>query len=92
MNSASSSNSRTVQLQDRRVLGYAEFGDPTGSVLLYFRGHPGSRFETGFLAAEAVRARVRLIGIDRPGMGLSSYKSGRKILDWPDDVIELATA
>jgi pimeloyl-ACP methyl ester carboxylesterase len=25
-------------------------------------------------------------------MGLSSYKSGRKILDWPNDVVELAAA
>lgn len=33
---------------------------------------------------------IRVIGIDRPGMGLSDYKSHRKLLDWPDDVIALA--
>jgi pimeloyl-ACP methyl ester carboxylesterase len=31
-----------------------------------------------------------LIGIDRPGMGLSTYKANRHFLDWPDDVVELA--
>jgi pimeloyl-ACP methyl ester carboxylesterase len=40
----------------------------------------------------AQRLNVRVIGIDRPGMGLSDYKSNRKLLNWPDDVIELADA
>jgi len=33
-----------------------------------------------------------VIGIDRPGIGLSDYKPRRKLLDWSDDVIELANA
>jgi pimeloyl-ACP methyl ester carboxylesterase len=32
------------------------------------------------------------IAPDRPGLGLSDLKRGRKILDWPADVIELADA
>ena len=44
------------------------------------------------LAEPAERASVRLIGVDRPGIGLSDFKPGRKILDWVDDVIELADA
>ncbi|OGD04935.1 hypothetical protein A2379_04115 [Candidatus Amesbacteria bacterium RIFOXYB1_FULL_47_13] len=31
-----------------------------------------------------------MISTDRPGIGLSDYKENRKLLDWPDDVIELA--
>ena len=38
----------------------------------------------------ARRLGICVIGIDRPGMGLSDYKPGRKLLDWPDDVLELA--
>jgi pimeloyl-ACP methyl ester carboxylesterase len=80
----------THQLHDGRTLGYAEFGKPEGRALFYFHGHPGSRLEARFLAAEAEAAGVRLIGVDRPGMGLSTFKSGRRLLDWPDDLIELA--
>jgi pimeloyl-ACP methyl ester carboxylesterase len=80
----------TVRLRDGRALGYSEYGHANGPVLLYFHGHPGSRLEARFLAGAADQAGVRLIGIDRPGMGLSSYQPRRRILDWPDDVLELA--
>jgi pimeloyl-ACP methyl ester carboxylesterase len=63
-----------------------------GPALLYFHGHPGSRLEAAFLAGPAREAGIRLIGVDRPGMGLSTYKAGRRILDWPGDVTELADA
>ena len=29
---------------------------------------------------------------DRPGMGRSDFQPGRRIVDWPNDVLELATA
>lgn len=79
-----------LQLHDGRTLGYVEYGSPTGKPLVYFHGHPSSRFEAGFLAEQAIQTGIRLIGVDRPGMGLSTYKSGRRFLDWPDDVLELA--
>jgi pimeloyl-ACP methyl ester carboxylesterase len=34
---------------------------------------------------------VRLIAIDRPGKGLSAFQSSRRLVDWPDDVVEVAT-
>jgi pimeloyl-ACP methyl ester carboxylesterase len=86
---AAASN-RTVQLNDGRTLGYAEYGARTGPALLYFHGHPGSRLKARFLADAAQRAGVRLIGVDRPGMGLSTYQPRRLLLDWPDDVTHLA--
>ncbi len=85
-----SADSRVIRLRDGRTLGYAEYGPSDGKPLLYFHGHPGSRFEARFLAGPAVEAGVRLIGVDRPGLGLSDYKAGRRLLDWPNDVIELA--
>jgi pimeloyl-ACP methyl ester carboxylesterase len=81
---------KTLRLHDGRTLGYAEYGVAGGKALLYFHGHPGSRLEARFLAEQATHSGVRLIGIDRPGMGLSTYKAGRSLLDWPDDVSELA--
>jgi pimeloyl-ACP methyl ester carboxylesterase len=80
----------TIQLAEGRQLGYLGYGNPGGGVLFYFHGHPGCRLEAGFLAAAADRAGVRLIGVDRPGMGLSSYQPWRQLLDWPDDLVELA--
>lgn len=35
---------------------------------------------------------MRLIAVDRPGMGLSDYEPRRALLDWPDDVLEFAKA
>jgi pimeloyl-ACP methyl ester carboxylesterase len=78
---------RTVRLHDGRTLGYAEYGVPEGKALFYFGA---SRLEASFLAEPATQAGVRLIGIDRPGMGLSDFQAGRQLLDWPADVVELA--
>jgi pimeloyl-ACP methyl ester carboxylesterase len=83
---------RTIRLRDGRRLGYAEWGGLGGHPVLYFHGWPGSRLE-GRLADEAARAEgVRLIALDRPGMGLSDYQPRRRLVDWPDDVLQLATA
>jgi pimeloyl-ACP methyl ester carboxylesterase len=73
-------------------LGFAEYGARPGKALFYFHGHPGSRLEAQFLSAAAERQRIRLIGIDRPGMGLSTHKPNRRIIDWSHDVVALADA
>ena len=86
------STARTIPLRDGRRLGYAEWGDPGGRPLLYFHGWPGSRVE-GRLGDEAARAKgIRFIALDRPGMGLSDYQPRRTLVDWPDDVIQVAAA
>ena len=33
---------------------------------------------------------MRLIALDRPGIGQSSANKGYRLLDWPDDVVEVA--
>src|SRR5439155_22464969 len=83
-------NDKTIQLRDGMTLGYADYGISEGNALFYFHGHPGSRLEARFLADQAAQVGIRLIGIDRPGMGLSSFQAGRRVLDWPDDVVALA--
>ncbi len=85
-----SATDKTIQLHDGRTLGYAEYGIAERKALFYFHGHPGARLEARFLAEQAEQAGVRLIGVDRPGMGLSTFKANRRLLDWPDDVVELA--
>lgn len=82
--------SQTVTLRDGRTLGYGQWGDPAGKPLFHFHGYPGSRYEAALVHESALEAGVRFISLDRPGMGLSSFKPGRQLLDWPDDVLELA--
>jgi pimeloyl-ACP methyl ester carboxylesterase len=83
---------RTIQLSDGRCLGYAEFGARGGAPVIYFHGWPGARVE-GRLGDHAARlSGVRLIAIDRPGMGVSTFQPGRSFVDWPDDVLELAAS
>lgn len=87
MNSA---NDHIIQLKDGRKLGYSEYGDPEGAPLFYFHGWPVTRLSGKALEKVAQELGIRVIAPDRPGIGLSEYKSGRTLLDWPDDVLELA--
>ena len=75
-----------LKLQDRRMLGYTEYGAPEGVPLFYFHGFPGSRLDYLFFDAgeAAMEANARIIAADRPGYGLSGFQRGRRILDWPE--------
>ena len=81
-----------IELKDRRRLGYAEFGAPSGYPVFMFHGFPGSRLIAATEQSTLTSLGVRLISIDRPGFGLSDFKPGRSIADWPADVVELADA
>lgn len=81
-----------IKLKDGRTLCYAEYGDPEGKPIIHFNGFPGSRLEPMLILNKIKDKGVRFIGVDRPGLGLSDFKKGRTLLDWPDDVIELADA
>lgn len=83
-----------IKLHDGRILGYAEYGAPEGKPVFYFHGFPSSRLDWLITDPDnsAAGFNVRVIAPDRPGYGLSDFKRGRKILDWPEDVIALADA
>jgi len=83
---------KTIVLKDGRTLGYAELGNINGKPIFYFNGFPGSRLEARAGEEGIEKSGIRLISIDRPGLGLSDPKPKRTFLDWPDDVIELADA
>jgi pimeloyl-ACP methyl ester carboxylesterase len=65
-----------IELADGTRIGYAEAGDPDGHPVLHLHGTPGSRLEVSIPAAQQAAAglRIRLIGLDRPGMGLSTFR------------------
>jgi len=81
-----------IKLQDGRILGYAEYGPPQGTPVFYFHGFPSSRLDWLLTNDDNVLSElnVRVIAADRPGFDLSDFKRGRKMVDWCEDVIELA--
>ncbi|KAJ4382305.1 hypothetical protein N0V86_002639 [Didymella sp. IMI 355093] len=82
-----------VQLEDGRKLSYATYGSPVPrTTVIYMHGFPSSRFEGKLWHSACTKHMIRLIAPDRPGIGLSTYKPNRKILDWPADVLALADA
>ena len=79
-------------LKDGRTLGFAEYGDPKGEPMLEFHGCPSSRLEARNYDEAGKKLGARVIGIDRPGFGISTYVKGYRTVDWPADVIEFADA
>ena len=82
----------STRLSDGRVLAYADLGDESGVPFIFMHGVPSSRVAAAMLHESARKSGVRLIAPDRPGYGLSDGQAGRRMLDWPRDVIELADA
>ncbi|KXJ88808.1 Alpha/Beta hydrolase protein [Microdochium bolleyi] len=87
----------SITLPDGRILAFKIWGDPAAtanSTAFYFHGFPGSRNEGLILHDAAVRHAMRIIAIDRPGMGKSwpvrPEAASRTLLDWPLDVLALA--
>lgn len=83
------SDSRVTILPDGRDLGWIEVGDATGTPILGFHGTPGSRYEIAMDEGPLREAGLRLICVDRPGYGLSSFQRDRRLVDWPRDVEHL---
>lgn len=80
-------SNQTMTLRDGRALGFAQYGDPSGKPVFFFHGGAGSRLEH---PADIRAIGARLICMDRPGHGLSDFKPDRELLEWPDDVAQLA--
>ncbi|MDO5740170.1 MAG: alpha/beta hydrolase [Ornithinimicrobium sp.] len=73
-----------------RTIAWSQYGDPDGVPAFYFHGVPGSRTEAALLGPAAHRAGVRIISLDRPGMGRSPHREERTVADWPQTVAECA--
>ncbi|MFJ8528285.1 alpha/beta fold hydrolase [Bacillus sp. NPDC094106] len=69
---------------------YLEYGKTNGLPVMLFHGTPGSRIWSLTDDIVAKRLGIRLISIDRPGYGLSDPKQNRTVLDWAEDVNDLA--
>ncbi|WP_235010317.1 alpha/beta fold hydrolase [Mycobacterium sp. 3519A] len=83
-------DAREINLDDGRRLSWLEVGDPDGPLVLHNHGGPSSRLEAKLLADAATKNHLRLVCVDRPGMGQSSPQKQRSYAGWADDLIAVA--
>jgi pimeloyl-ACP methyl ester carboxylesterase len=83
---------KTVATRDGRDLTYLEVGDPHGPLVIHNHGGPSSRFEARLFANSALKNRLRLVCVDRPGIGQSSPQKTRTYSGWANDLITIADA
>lgn len=79
-----------VRTRDGRRLALAEVGDPNGPLVMHNHGGPSSRLEVLLLADSAAKNGIRLVGVDRPGMGQSSVQKVRSYAGWAEDLTTIA--
>jgi pimeloyl-ACP methyl ester carboxylesterase len=87
---SSKNTNQSLQLKDGRHLGFAEYGPPTGQPIFHFHGSGSSRLERPASAELLFQLDIRFISVDRPGHGLSDFQPNRRLLDWPQDIQQLA--
>lgn len=78
-----------TELRGGRVLGWAEWGPADGTAVLLCPGAAQSR-TLGFGTDLVDELGVRLISVDRPGLGVSDPAPGRTLLDFAEDVRDFA--
>lgn len=79
-----------LTLNDGRFLGYAEYGVTTGKPVFHFHGSGSSRLERPASDKFLKQLDIRFISVDRPGHGLSDFQQDRRLIDWPNDIVQLA--
>lgn len=77
----------TLKVDGGRRLGFAEFGPPTGRSLFWLHGTPGARRQIPSEARDfAEREGIRIVGVDRPGIGSSTPHVYDRIADFATDL------
>lgn len=81
----------SVAVRGDRRLSFAEFGTPRGAAVFWLHGTPGGRRQIPVEARMyAEQHDVRIIGVDRPGIGTSTPHLYENVLDWTGDLVLLA--
>ncbi|MDX1877919.1 alpha/beta hydrolase [Mycolicibacterium sp. 141076] len=80
-----------IAVGEDRQIGFAEFGDPQGRAVFWLHGTPGARRQIPTEArAFAAQKNIRLIGIDRPGIGSSTPYQYENVLGFTEDLRTIA--
>lgn len=83
---------KSATTRDGRQLTYLEVGDPDGPLVLHNHGGPSCRLEARLFAHAAAKNRLRLVCVDRPGIGRSSPRHARTYCGWAEDLVTIADA
>ncbi|CAB9515507.1 Alpha beta hydrolase fold [Seminavis robusta] len=80
---------KKITLTDGRMMSYSECGNlESGHPVLFQMGLMGSSLAVIAVHEQAVKADLRLICLDYPGIGESTNVPNRTMLDWGSDVEE----
>jgi pimeloyl-ACP methyl ester carboxylesterase len=80
---------RTITLADGRTVAFVDHGPEGAPAVVFAHGFMACRLSAPVVEGDPP---VRVIAIDRPGIGGSSPQPGRRVLDWPGDVAALVDA
>lgn len=83
---------KTIATKDGRQLAYCEVGNPEGPLVIHNHGGPSSRLEAHLFADAASKHQLRLLCVDRPGIGQSSPQEARSYSGWAEDLTAIADA
>jgi pimeloyl-ACP methyl ester carboxylesterase len=84
---------KRVRLPDGRRLACRQYGPADGKPVLYMPGTPSCATEWRMWPAGAAdQLNMRVVAVDRPGLGGSDPLPRCRIADWPADVTALADA
>lgn len=76
-----------------RRLSFAEYGVPRGRAVVWMHGTPGARRQVPVEARRlALEHGLRIIGVDRPGIGSSTPYLYPDLVDWTHDLEHLLDA
>lgn len=79
-------------LGDGRSVGFDDVGDPAGIPVLFVHGTPDSRRSRHPDDDIAAHLGIRLVAVDRPGIGLSDPDPEATVASFADDAVALAEA
>src|SRR5690348_8327040 len=80
-----------IAVGDDRQIGFAEFGDPQGRAVFWLHGTPGARRQIPMEArVYAEQRKIRLIGVDRPGIGASTPYQYDTVFAFAEDLRTIA--
>jgi pimeloyl-ACP methyl ester carboxylesterase len=79
----------TLRLASSRILAWSEFGCPDGLPVLFFHSNGSSRLEASLFHEQAKQSGLRLIAVDRPGIGKSEFCFSSTPEPFGHDLVEL---
>ena len=84
------SSHQTFTLPGDRTLGFATFGAEAGPIVFFLHGFGDSGLLGALFHEPGNSQGLRIVAVDRPGIGLSTPQPNRNVLDHTNDICLLA--